>query len=111
MIQVLHSDPMEGNVNDYFPLVTQQMKEIKDSRLTISEKDKDVKEEQTNDESLSRNNESSTKSFNSRQEDPCNIVHNLEGGKLELATNDLKHRIYHVKKDNNLIQNRNDASK
>ena len=48
------------------------MKEIKDTRLPISEidpwilgTDKDFKEEQTNDESLSRNNESSTESFNS----------------------------------------------
>ena len=35
----------------------------------------------------------------------------MEGGKLELATDNLKHRNHHVKTDNNLIQNRNDASK
>ena len=67
-----HGDIVRENANDYYPLVTQQMKEIKDTRLPISEKDprilstdKDFKEEQTNDESLSRNNESSTESFNS----------------------------------------------
>ena len=35
----------------------------------------------------------------------------MEDGKLELATDDLKHRNYHVKKDNNLIQNKNDDSR
>ena len=131
--------PKHGNENkddhdNSHPLVTKQREKIKDTRILTSEKgthddiliskrrmeikdprilrtEKDMEREQTHDESLPRNDNVSTESFSSRQKESYNVIHKLEGGKFELATDKIKYRNRHVRTDTNLLQNRDSASR